>query len=275
MLLISSLAFSQTLHNEIQTVYNFSPGKLSQEEQNKRIPLMDAFWKKVKSDTTAWLNELRAELKKEGNPPFFYFEGGQLLLSLSENVNDKQIVLDAISRSDINDIDRRTYVTTLNHLAQEKLNTTTAALKILDDKDFKIFLPAHAFTFIQGYCFTYALLPTDPSFYLKPVMERFTIEKNIVAQKSIVTFLWFANTCTGNNFLKAVSIDASVNQDVREYVIDLLGRKLKKNKEFKSMDDMSVGELVEAQGIIISMMSDEAIYELDYVTKVLRSKGCR
>ena len=130
---------------------------------------MDGFWSKVKADTTRYLPELRKELQLEGNPKFFYFEGGQLLLSLSKAVKDKQIVLDGILKSDLNDIDRRALVSTLNYLAKSKLNTTEAALMILDDTDFRIFLPEHSFYFNQGYCLTYSLLPTNSHFYLTAI----------------------------------------------------------------------------------------------------------
>ena len=76
----TSICFSQSLHDDIKQVYDFSPGKLTREEQNKKIPQMDDFWKKVKADTAKYLPELRAELQIESNPKFFYFEGGQLLL---------------------------------------------------------------------------------------------------------------------------------------------------------------------------------------------------
>lgn len=267
--------FSQTLHDDIIQVYDFSPGKLTREEQDKKIPLMDDFWKKVKSDTLKYLNELRAELQNDGNPKFFYFEGGQLLLSISNKLKDKEIVLNAILKSDLNDIDRRTFVGTLNYLAKSNLNTTEAALKILDDKEYKFFLPEHSFYFNQGYCLAYSLLPTKTDFYVNKVIKRFKEEKDINAKKSIVTLLWFSNSCNGNEFLKGLVTDKTIEKEVTDYTNDLLTRKLKKEKYYKELDNMSFDDLIKAQVASTNRMSDEAIYELDYITKLVRKNNCR
>lgn len=267
--------FSQTLHDDIKRVYDFSPGKVTREEQNQKIPLMDDFWNKVKSDSTRYLPELRAELQIDGNPDFFYFEGGQLLLSLSNSISDKQIVLKGILKSDLSDIDRRTFVLTLNYLAKSKLNTTEAALKILDDKEFRFFIPEHSFYFNQGYCLTYSLLPTNADYYLSTMINRFKEEKNINTKKSIVTLLWFANTCDGNEFLKELTTSKTIDSEIVGYTRDLLTRKPKKEKYYKELDSMSFDELIEAQIASTNRLSDEAIYELDYITKLLRKNNCR
>jgi hypothetical protein len=274
-MLMTATCFSQSLHDDIKAVYNFSPGKLTREEQNKKIALMDNFWNKVKADTTKYLPALRTELQTDDNPKFFYFEGGQLLLTLSKAVRDKQIVLDAILKSDLSDIDRRTLVSTLNYLAKSKLNTTTAALKILDDKEFQFFLPEHSFYFNQGYSLTYSLLPTNPGFYLTPLTNRFKEEKDVKTKKSIVTFLWFANTCDGNEFLKGLTADKTEDKEIVDYTSDLLTRKLKKQKYYKQLESMSFDDLIKAQTASTNRMSDEAIYELDYITKLLRKNTCR
>jgi len=236
---------------------------------------MDDFWNKVKADTVKYLPELRTELQIEGNPKFFYFEGGQLLLSLSTSLKDKQIVLNGILKSDLSDIDRRALVSTLNYLAKSKLNTTEAALKILDEKGFRFFLPEHSFYFNQSYCLTYSLLPTNSNYYLSAVTNRFKEEKDINTKKSIVTFLWFANTCDGNEFLKEIETDKASDKAIVAYANDLLTRKVKKEKYYKELDSMSFDELVRAQIASTNRMSDEAIYELDYITKLLRKNNCR
>jgi hypothetical protein len=273
--LTTSTCFAQSLHDDIKTTYDFSPGKLTRDEQNKMIPLMDDFWNKVKSDTSKYLNELRTELQADGNPKFFYFEGGQLLLSHSKSLRDKQIVLDGILKSEPSDIDRRTLVSTLNYLAKSKLNTTEAALRILDDKDFQFFLPEHSFYFNQGYSLTYSLLPTNPSYYLTPLTNRFNEEHDIKTKKSIVTFLWFANTCVGNEFLKQITTEKTIDKEIVDYTNDLLTRKLKKDKYYKELDNMNFDDLIKAQTASTNRMSDEAIYELDYITKLLRKNNCR
>jgi hypothetical protein len=275
LLITTSTCFTQSLHDDIKQTYDFSPGKLTRDEQNKKIPLMDDFWKKVNSDTSKYLNELRTELQADGNPKFFYFEGGQLLLSISEKISDQKIVLSAVLKSDPTDIDRRTYIKTLNFLAKSNLNTTEAALRILDEKDFKFFIPEHAFYFNQGYSLTYALFPTNPTFFETKVIERFKSESDVNAKKSIVTLLWFTNSCTGNKFLTELTTDTKTDKEVTDYAKDLLTRKLKKDKYYKGLEKMSFEQLTDLQKISTSRMSDEAIYELDYITKLLRKNNCR
>ena len=276
LILVTTLnCLSQTLHDDIVRVYDFSPSKLSRDEQDKKIPLMDEFWNKVKADTTKYLKELRTELKIEGNPNFFYYEGGQLLLSISKNISDKELILEAILKSDLKDIEKRNFVATLNYLAKSNLNTTQAALRILDNKEFKFFIPEHSFYFNQGYCLTYALLPTKPDYYLTAVTDRFKEVKDIDTKKSIVTLLWFTNSCSGNEFLKALTTDKSIEKEVADYANNLLTRKFKKEKYYKELGDMSFEDLIKAQKVSTNGMSDEAIYELDYITKLLRKNNCR
>jgi len=275
LLITTTVCLSQSLGDDIKQVYDFSPGKLTKEEQDKKIPLMDTFWKKVKADTTKYLPGLRTELQIQGNPKFFYFEGGQLLLSLSKSVKDKQIVLNAILKSDLGDVDRRTLVSTLNYLAKSKLNTTEASLKILDDKEFRFFIPEHSFYFNQGYCLTYSLLPTNSNYYLAAVTTRFKKERDIDVRKSIVTLLWFANTCDGNEFLTKLMTDETLDKEIVDYVNNLLTRKFKKDKYYAKLHNMSFEDLIKAQSASTRRMSDEAIYELDYITKLLRKTSCR
>lgn len=275
LLLISSACFAQPLKDDIKQVYDFSPSQLTREEQEKKIPPMDNFWNKVKGDTTTYLPALRAELQADGNPKFFYFEGGQLLLSLCKSLKDKQIVLNGILKTDLKDVDRRSLVSTLAYLAKAKLNTTAAALKIVDDKEFRFYLPEHSFYFNQGYCLTYALLPTDPVFYLSAVIDRFKMEKDVNARKAIITLLWFANTCDGNEFLKKITADKISEKEVLAYAKDLLNRAFKKEKEYKELNNLGFDELIKAQDASTNRMSDEAIYELDYITRLLRQTRCR
>lgn len=274
-LLTTSTCFTQSLHDDIKQTYDFSPSKLTRDEQNKKIPLMDDFWKKVKSDTSKYLNELRTELEADGNPKFFYFEGGQLLLSISEKISDQKIVLSAVLKSDPADIDRRTYVKTLNFLAMSNLNTTEAALRILDEKDYKFFIPEHAFYFNQGYCLTYSLFPTNPSFFEAKVFERFKSESDINIKKSIVTLLWFTNSCNGNKFLNELITNNQADSEVVDYTKDLLTRKFKKEKYYKGFEKLNFEEITDLQRLSTNRMSDEAIYELDYFTKLVRKTNCR
>jgi hypothetical protein len=268
-------SYSQKLHDEIHSIYNFSPGKLTREEQDKKIPLMDDFWNKVKSDTATYLKELRHELDRDDNPKFFYFDGGQLLLTLSKSKKDKELVLNGVTKCDITDIAKRNYVGTLNYLAKSGLNTTDASLKILEEKDYGFIIVEHAFNFNMSYCLTYCLLPTNPDYYVSALIDKYNAIQDIDTKKAIVTTLWFTNSCDGNGFLKKLSNDKDQNSEIIRYTNDLLTRKLKKDKYFKPLDKLDFDGLTRAQINSTNRMSDEAIHELDYITKLLRLNNCR
>lgn len=62
------------------------------------------------------------------------------------------------------------------------------------------------------------------------VTNRFKEERDINTKKSIVTFLWFANTCYGNEFIKAIATDKALDKEIVAYTNDLLTRRVKKRK---------------------------------------------
>lgn len=87
-LFCSTLTFGQRLKVEIDKIYNFSPSKLSKSKQDEKMPALDAFWKKVESDTAVYLPALRSELNELNHNPYFYFDGINLLLSLTSSPLD-------------------------------------------------------------------------------------------------------------------------------------------------------------------------------------------
>ena len=78
--LLTTFAFGQTFTEEIDNIYNFKPSKLTDKEQELKMPSLDKFWGKVKSDTIQYLPQLRIELQRDGHNPFFYYDGSGLLL---------------------------------------------------------------------------------------------------------------------------------------------------------------------------------------------------
>ena len=107
---LTTLSFGQSLSNDIESIYNFKPGKLTDKEQETKMPTLDRFWDKVKSDTTKYLSLLRVELKSSGHRPYFYYDGSGLLLSLTNSKADKELAIEAISKCDLDDISQEIYV---------------------------------------------------------------------------------------------------------------------------------------------------------------------
>ena len=73
-LLISATSFGQSFSDEIDNIYDFKPSKLSTKEQEKKMPILDKFWNKIKEDTTQFLPQLRTQLNSNNHNPYFYYD---------------------------------------------------------------------------------------------------------------------------------------------------------------------------------------------------------
>ncbi|MES2649288.1 MAG: hypothetical protein V4717_20585 [Bacteroidota bacterium] len=267
---VATFALGQTLSQEIDNIYNFQPSKLSDKEQESKFPALDEFWNKVKGDTSNYLPQLRAELMQTGHNAYFYYDGSGLLLSLSDTKSDKNIAVKAIAKCDLSDISRKIYVSTLNKLAQDGIDVTEAAVRILYEDKFSFFLPQHAMSFNQGYCLTYMLLPQKNNKYVDTLISMFaSISKT--AKILVITTLWFAYLCKGDNFLQSVMTDQTLDKDVRAYAKKLMGyTKLTHDQEdyIKNIGKENLDDLRESS---LQRFSDESIEELDMTTRILRN----
>ena len=153
------------LHAEIQKVYDFHPHTLSSAQIAQKSGVLDQFWTKAKSQRDVYVPELRRELADFSNPPFFLFDGSQLLLSLSDAPADRKIVLSAIAHTDLRDLQLKDYFLFVQRMAAQGENTTAAAFHILPEPKFQVFIPQHSLTLAQDYCLIYMLLPTNQDFW--------------------------------------------------------------------------------------------------------------
>jgi hypothetical protein len=103
--------------------------------------LLDQFWTKAKSQRDVYVSELRRELADFSNPPFFRFDGSQLLLSLSDAPADRKIVLSAIAHPDLRDLQSKDYFLLVQRMAAQGKDTTASAFHILPKPKFQVFIP--------------------------------------------------------------------------------------------------------------------------------------
>jgi hypothetical protein len=54
--LVTTFTYGQTLSEDIDSIYTFKPSKLTDKEQESKLPELDKFWEKIKSDTSNVLN---------------------------------------------------------------------------------------------------------------------------------------------------------------------------------------------------------------------------
>jgi hypothetical protein len=271
--LLTSFTFGQSL--DVDKIYDFSPSKLTKSEQEKKVPELDGLWNKVKSDTTKYLPLLRNDLNAPNHNPYFYYDGAALLLSLSNNDNDKTVAASAIAKCDLTDIDRKEYVTTLNRLSNDGINVTKAAVEILKDTSFSFFLPQHVMYFRQGDCLTYMLLPQKKEFYVDTLISLFK-SVNTNSQKSILYTFWFAYSCKGDSLINAAINDKTLSKEVSKYAKELMKSPDLSNEIKEQIKSMDANQIDEFRKESLQHFSDEALDELMITTLALRKDtNCR
>ena len=263
--LAGDAGMQKDFHAEILKTYGFQPHTLSQKEIEAKSNDLDQFWNKVKDRKEQYLPLLRAELQAPSNPPFFYYDCSKLLLSLSENIDDRKIALKAIPKVDLLDVQYDDYLRTIHMLARNELDTSDAALRILDYPQFKAIIPQHALTLGQDFSLIYMLIPTKEEYYLQKLIKRLSEEKNIGSQKSIIQMLWYTVTKQGDQAIQQFFEDSSKPNESRMWAKELLGRKSKIGLTSK-LTVSSYSSLKQNRKEVMSRISDEALIEFDQLT---------
>jgi hypothetical protein len=270
--LLTLLTFGQTLN--VDNVYNFSPHKLTKADQQKKIPALDVFFNKLKSDTSKYLPLLRNELNSPNHNPYFYYDGAVMLCALSNTENDKTIAANSFSKCNLSDIPPEAYVRILNEFSNDGINVTRAAVKILNDTAFTFFLPQHAMNFNQADCLTYMLLPGKQDFYIDTLISIFKLV-NPNAQKSIIYTLWFSYSCKGDSLIRASMTDKTLNKDVSDFSKEMISPELT-NAIKEYINSLNKSQIDDIRKKSLKRFSDEALDELVLSTLALRkNENCR
>jgi len=273
--LLSTLGFGQSLKVEIDNVYNFKPSKLSKAEQQAKFPAMDKLFDKIKNDTAQYFPQLRSELIANGHNPYFYYDGSALLFTFSKSYADKQLIAKTLVKADLDDLNPELYTRMLNQLANEGVDVTAAALKILSDDKFSFFIPQHVFTFDQGYALSYMLLPQKSVAYVDELISSFK-KASPIAQRSIIMVLWFVYSCKGDALINEAMNDQSLTKEVRDFAKDAMAHGKVEKAEANYVKTLDKTALENLRSEALKRFSNEAVGELDLTTKVLRrDTGCR
>ena len=206
--------------------------------------------------------------------PFFLFDGSKLLLNLSKDPADRKIVLAAISRCDLRDLQLLDYFYLVHDMAAKGEDTTAAAFHILEEPKFQIFIPQHSLTLAQNYSLVYMLIPTDQAFWLAPTIERLHTEKDDTAQKSLLLLLWYAQTAESEKAIAAFATDTSKSTSFRSHANELAHRKDKIGQAIRTAAASSNEQsLRDARRQRMKTVSDEALYDLDdYTLKIIAKR---
>ncbi|MGH9702586.1 MAG: hypothetical protein ACRD4K_04360 [Candidatus Acidiferrales bacterium] len=262
------------LHAEILRTYNSQSHTLNNDQLAQASTRLDQFWEKARSQRGTYVLGLRRELTDFSNPPFFLFDGSQLLLSLSRDPADRKIALAAIAHSDLQDIQWRDYFLLVHGMAAQGEDTTAAAFNILGLPKFQVIIPEHALTHWQDFCLIYMLLPTDQAFWLRPAIERLHAQSDVAAQKSLLLLLWYAQTPESDKAIAGFSGQAGVPQASKDFANQLIHREVSVDATTRAaLLTTSEESLRLARRERMKAVSDEALYDLDsYTSKIIAKR---
>jgi hypothetical protein len=275
LLLMTSNAAGQSasIHQQIQQTYSFQPHLLTKQQIDQESVVLDQFWTKAKAEQSQYVPALRQELGDFKNPPFFLYDGSTLLLSLSDTPADRQIALAAMAHCDLRDVQAKDYFLQVHRMATLNEDTTAAALHVLEQPKFTVFIPQHALTLGQNYVLIYLLLPTGQDYWLQPAMDRLKIERDETSQESLLLLLWYAQTDAADQALSAFAGDASKPSPPRTYAQELVRRKDKIGLTQRTQAlGSSEASLREKRRNRLKSVSDEALIDLDDYTLMLIAK---
>ena len=261
------------IHNEIRQIYNFQPHTLSDAQITQKSAALDQFWSKAKSQSAVYVPALRKELADFSNPTFFLYDGSKLLLSLSKDPADRKLILAAVARSDLRDLQSLDYFMLVHSMAAQGEDTAAAAFHVLEQPKFQVFIVQHSLRLAQDYCLIYMLLPTDESFWIRPAIDRLASEKDLTAQKSLLLLLFYAQTSEADQAIARFSADAAKQQAARSYADELIRREHEPGVVAGAASITETEEsLRQARRDRMKAVSDEALYDLDSSTAKIIAK---
>jgi hypothetical protein len=273
-LFISTLnTLGQTLHQEIQRIYDFEPHKLSAAQQKAKGKLLDGFWKNVKDNKEKFLPELRKELQDTTNSTFFSYDGGHLLLSLSNSKEDNELALTVMLRANLEDIDGTDYVYTMNSFAQKGLNTTEAGIKIILANKFWGYVPQHALMLDKFHSLLFVLMPINSDLYLGKTLTALKQSTDTSTITNVLQFLDYTCNCVADSTILEYSLNKSLPDTIRKSASLIV----KNNTSISRRDSPKrYKRLASKRAEILRRVTDEALYELDELTNQLKGYyACR
>src|SRR5260370_3487256 len=177
------------------------------------------------------------------------------------------------SRRSHRDVQPDEYFRQVHHMATLNEDTTAAAFHVLEDPNFKVFIPQHVLTLGQNYVLIYLLLPTGQDYWLQPAIDRLKGESDPTAQQSLLLLLWYAQTDVADRAIAAFADDANQPSSSRTFARELVQRKDKIGLKQRTLALSSTEEsLRRKRSERLKAVSDEALIDLDQYTVMLMAK---
>lgn len=177
------------LNQLIEKVYNFKPSKLTASEQNTKSLEMDKVWSLVKSNKTTLLPCLIEAIKSPKSDNYFKFDGSNLLISLDQSSDSKQILIDAYSKVDLNDVDLSYWMRYISVLGYEGFDTSKAGENWLKTENPKYYLPQHGTLAVDKKIGAVIIFGSMEEKFATPTLLKLALQKENIEQDLIVELL--------------------------------------------------------------------------------------
>jgi|GEM_PF-2217573 len=257
-------------HAWVTRLYGFHPHELSKEEISARSTALDDLWQEAQANPARALPLLRAELADTADADFFAYDGAKLLLALSKTRDDQALALSTLVKVDLRDVDPTDYLTTVQRLAAQGLDTRAAAFHVLGTPDFQAFIPQHSLTLGQDYALIYMLYPMDTSTFEPALLDHLAGETDARSQKSLLLAAWYLMTPAGKAALASFPDRAGVDPAVAAYARELLARQPRPRPPSSTPAAATLRS--ERMKTMRRPISDEALIEFDALTTQLQAR---
>jgi hypothetical protein len=162
---------------EKQSVYDYLPADVTQDVRDAKVAEMDRFWNFVKADVETYRPLLRDALVDPEQNRYFLFDGAALLDAVAEGAEDRQLAADVVARTRLKDIGKPGYLRFVHHLGVVGADISAAALVMLEDPKFQVYLPAHALKLTQANCVLLCALTMEEDAWVPAFLARLETEK--------------------------------------------------------------------------------------------------
>lgn len=148
-LLMASPVFAQAqdcraLQQLRAQTYGFRTSQISKEQREQKTADLERFWSQVKKEGNAGVECLREMLRNQSGDPFFLFDGSSLLFQLDKSETSTDAIVQALSGTDLKEVDPAEYLRLLIALRHEGVDIGPLALKYLAYPKVDVYLPEPA-----------------------------------------------------------------------------------------------------------------------------------
>jgi hypothetical protein len=205
---IPNLLYAQSFHEEVESIFNFSPQELSKKEQEKIFPKLDTLFEKVIDNKEDYIEPLRKELKRNDNNPYFYYDGGILLMEISDEPSDLQLIADALVKTDLKDLSPKMYLYHLMRLSIKGADVIEAALRIDSDPSFQVYIEQHSLLLNQLDCLKFILPRYESEKYVDKLINMYSKADTISTKYAIISLLYYSRNCEADNFINSLKTES-------------------------------------------------------------------